>query len=170
VSDEAGRESRRIGNLSLADFIAELGSPQPAPGCGAAAAVALSLAAACVAKAAAISLSHEPDDATLRETGSEVSRMARRALAGADKDARAFEKVLKEDTAQASRELQETDADLLAQCQCLESWIDRIESRVRPNVSGDLSAARELLKAAAQIHRLNLIEMREGTASTGHAL
>jgi formiminotetrahydrofolate cyclodeaminase len=165
VEEEAGRDTRRrIADLTLSAFISELGAPQPAPGCGAAAAVTLSLAAACVAKAAAISLAHDPDDAQLREVRDEVSRLARRALVGAEEDAQAFERVLKEDTAQASRELLKTDADLLAQCRSLESWVDRLEPRVRPNVSGDLSAARELLRAAAEVHRLNLLELPEGTA------
>lgn len=167
MSDEADSGARPIGELSLADFVSELGSTQPSPGCGAAAAVTLSLAAACVVKAAAITLNHEPDDAELRRARDEASRLARRALVGAEKDAKAFERVLKEDTASASRELIETDADLLAQCRSLESWIDRIESQVRPNVAGDLSAARELLKAAAEVHRLNLREMSTSAALNG---
>jgi hypothetical protein len=112
---------------------------------------------------------HEPNDAVLRQGWNEASQLALSALAGAEADARAFEKVLKEDTAQASRELQETDRDLLAQCRSLEAWIDRIEPRVRPNVAGDLSAARELLRAAAHIHRVNLWQA-EGAASTHRAL
>jgi formiminotetrahydrofolate cyclodeaminase len=164
VREDAARDSRPLGDLTLGAFISELGAAQPSPGSGAAAAVALSLAAACVAKAAAISLTHDPDDAELREARDEVSRLARRALVGAQKDAQAFERVLKEDTAQASRELLETDADLLAQCRSLEAWVDRIEPRVRPNVSGDLSAARELLRAAAEIHRLNLQALPQAPA------
>jgi formiminotetrahydrofolate cyclodeaminase len=169
VGNEAGRGSPDIGNLSVGAFISELGSAQPAPGCGAAAAVALSLAAACAAKAAAISLTHEPNDVVLREGLKEISKLARDALAGAEKDARAFEKVLKEDTAQASRELLKADWDLLAQCRSLEAWVDRIQPRVRPNVAGDLSAARELLRAAAHIHHLNLGEA-EGAVTTHRAL
>jgi methenyltetrahydrofolate cyclohydrolase len=169
VGNVAGRDSRHIGSRSLRDFISELGSAQPAPGSGAAAAVTLSLAAACVAKAAAISLTHEPNDAVLRQGLNEASQLALSALAGAEADARAFEKVLKEDTDQACRELQETDRDLLAQCRSLEVWIGRIEPRVRPNLAGDLSAARELLRAAAHIHRLNL-RQAEGAASTHRAL
>jgi formiminotetrahydrofolate cyclodeaminase len=167
VSDETGRKPRPIADLTLREFVAELGSAQPAPGCGAAAGVALSLAAACVAKAAAISLVHEPDASELRDARDESLRIARLALAGAEKDARAFEKVLKEDTARASRELVETDADLLAQCRSLDSWIDRISPQVRPNVSGDLSAARELVSAAERIHRLNLMELQDASAGAG---
>jgi methenyltetrahydrofolate cyclohydrolase len=157
-------ETRRIATLSLDELISELASTNPSPGCGAAAAVTLALAAGCVAKAAAISLHHQSDQhdpgaADLREACSEALRLARRALAGAQEDADRFEALLKKDTPRASEQLRETDADLLAQCRSLEACIDRIEKRVKPNVAGDLAAARELAGAAARVHRLNLRQL-----------
>ena len=84
----------RIPELTLIDFISNLGSVAPIPGAGAAGAVALSLGAACAAKAFAISARHTGERA-LNDAAERARRIASIALVGAQRDATDFRAWLK---------------------------------------------------------------------------
>ena len=137
-----------------------ISSTDVTPGAGGAGAVALALAAACAGKAVCISLEHSPDDAQLQDARASFAQIANLALTDADRDAAAFAAFIrKRDPAAVNRLIHEGEhvAHLIA---ALSEGIAMVESRIRPNMAGDVTAARALLAAARCIQRRNEAEVR----------
>jgi formiminotransferase-cyclodeaminase len=149
-----------IPSLTVERLIERISSTDVAPGAGGAGAVALALAAACAGKAVSISLAHSPDDAELQAARATFAQIANLALSDADRDAEAFAAFIrKRDPAAVNRLIYEGEqvARLIA---ALSEAIALVESRIRPNMTGDVAAARALLVAAHSIQRRNEAEVR----------
>ena len=150
-----------IVTLRLEELVAHISSGQVSPGAGSAGAVALALAAACACKAVSVTLKHRPDDVELQSAVASFTKIARGALSDADHDSQAFEEFIRQkDSAAVDRLVCEGEnvARLIA---ALGTAIDTIEARVRPNMTGDLVAARALMSAAHRIQERNEAEARE---------
>jgi hypothetical protein len=144
-----------IANLSVEDLIARIGGNDASPGAGSAGAVALALAAACASKAVAVSLKHRPEELELRSALASFANIARLALTDADRDSAAFEQFIREKNSSAVDRLVcegENIAQLIA---ALATALNEVEPRIRPNMSGDLVAAKALMSAARRIQRRN---------------
>jgi Formiminotransferase-cyclodeaminase len=151
-----------IAALRLEELVARISSAEVTPGAGAAAAVALALAAACACKAVSVSLKHRPGDPELQAAVESLTNIARVALTDADRDSRAFREFSRQhDSATVARLICEGEnlARLIA---ALTTAIDAIEARTRPNMTGDLIAARALARAASHIQERNEAEALEG--------
>jgi formiminotetrahydrofolate cyclodeaminase len=150
-----------IATLRVEDLVAHIGSGHVSPGAGAAGAVALALAAACASKAASVSLKHHPDELELRSAVASFAKIARLALTDADRDSDAFEEFIRERNSAAIDRLVcegERVARLIA---ALATAIDEIEARIRPNVTGDIVAAKALIGAARRIQQWDEDEARK---------
>lgn len=144
-----------IPSLSVQGLVERIGAHEVSPGAGSAGAVALALAAACARKAVSVSLSHAPEDAELQAAGASFDEIARLALSDAERDSEAFKAfVRRRDPAAVDRLVSEGEhvAHLIG---ALSDAIVRIEKKIRPNMAGDLVAARALLTAASCIQRRN---------------
>ena len=142
-------------DLRVAELLARIGSSTVSPGAGAAGAVALALAAACASKAASISLRHRPDDPELQAAFHTFQRIARTALAAADRDSEAFEAFIHEKKPDAADRLiaeEQVFGHLIA---TLTAAIDVVAPRIQPNMRGDVAAARALAVAAHRIQQRN---------------
>ncbi len=142
-----------IANLRVEDLVAQIGSSDVSPGAGSAGAVALALAAACATKAVSVSLKHHPDELELRSALVSFTKIARLALTDADRDADAFAEFIHEPNSAAIDRLVcegEKMAELIA---TLATIIEQIEVRIRPNMTGDLVAAKALMGAASRIQQ-----------------
>ncbi len=149
-----------IPSLTVEHLVERISSTDVAPGAGGAGAVALALAAACAGKAVGISLEHSPDDAQLQDARAAFAQIANLALTDADGDAAAFAAFIrKRDPAAVNRLIHEGEhvAGLIA---ALAEGIALVESRIRPNLTGDVAAARALLDAPRCIQRRNEAEVR----------
>jgi hypothetical protein len=147
-----------IANLRVEDLVAHISSSDVSPGAGSAGAVALALAAACASKAVFVSLKHRPDELELRSALASFANIARLALADADRDSDAFEEFIRARNSGAIARLVcegENVAQLIAE---LATAIDEVEARVRPNMTGDLVAAKALIGAARRIQERNEFE------------
>lgn len=146
--------------LTVERLVERISSTDVTPGAGGAGAVALALAAACAGKAVSISLAHSPNDADLQAAQASFAEVAILALTDADRDAEAFKAFIrKRYPAAVDRLVQEGEhvAQLIA---ALSEGITRVEARIRPNMAGDVTAARALLDAARRIQRRNEAEIR----------
>ena len=142
-----------IANLRVEELVAHISSTDVSPGAGSAGAVALALAAACASKAASVSLKHHPDELELRSALASFTKIARLALTGADRDSEAFAEFIHErDSASIDRLVCEGEkvSRLIA---TLATIIEEIEARIRPNMTGDLVAAKALMGAARRIQQ-----------------
>jgi hypothetical protein len=142
-----------IAKLQVEDLVAHISSSAVSPGAGSAGAVALALAAACASKAVSVSLKHDPDELDLRSALASFMKIARLALAGADRDSDAFAQFIHERNSAAIDRLVcegENVAKLIA---ALTTAIDGVEARIRPNMTGDLVAAKALIDAARRIQQ-----------------
>jgi len=147
-----------MARLPVDELVAHISSGDVSPGAGAAGTVALALAAACACKAALVSLKHRPDDVELQSAVATFTRIARSALSDAERDSEAFEAFIRQkDPAAVDRLVCEGEnvAHLIA---ALATAIDAIEARIRPNMTGDLIAARALMSAARCIQERNEAE------------
>ena len=144
-----------IASLSVEDLIAHIGSNDASPGAGSAGAVALALAAACASKAVAVSLKHRPEELELRSALASFANIARLALTDADRDSAAFEQFIREKNSSAVDRLVCEGENVAQLITVLATAINEIEPRIRPNMSGDLVAAKALMSAARRSQRRN---------------
>ncbi len=156
-----------IAQLRVEDLIDMIGGKRVSPGAGAAGAVTLALAAACAAKAAAISLKHQPENAGLRQALDSLERIARFALAGADRDAEAFTAFIKEHTPGAIAQLIREGDKIVRLIDVLAGNLDKVAPQIEGNMSGDIIAARALMEAARTIQMSNLAEVQGEQATLG---
>jgi Formiminotransferase-cyclodeaminase len=144
-----------IANLRLEDLLAHISSADVSPGAGSAGAVALALAAACASKAVSVSLKHRPEELELRSALASFTKIARLALTDADRDSHAFEEFIHQRNSAAVDRLVcegEKVAQLIA---ALATAINEIEGSIRPNMTGDVVAAKALIVAARRIQERN---------------
>lgn len=167
--------SDSIGTRFLEALLAEIASTEPAPGSGAAGAVALALGVACVRKAIRLSLGHHPD-ACLASADAQLSTIGKAALAGADQDARWFAALIaamhmpkgsdveNEERSHAIRLAAKPLVALAERLADMSAEVGQIASKIKPAIesemTGDLTAAVALARAAAEIHHSNAKESR----------
>jgi formiminotetrahydrofolate cyclodeaminase len=146
---------------TLEAFLARLASDEPAPGGGAAAALTTAMAAGLVAMAARFSTGQVDDAAAVAE---EADRLRHQALALADEDATAYEKVLAayrlprepdpDGRRQQIRQAFEAAADVPLEVARLAAEVavlgERLADRGNPNLEGDALAGVVLARAAAR--------------------
>ena len=150
-----------IAEMKVADLVTAISGNQVSPGAGSAAAVALALAAACAAKAVSISLKHAPAESALRASLECFCELGRRALAGADADAEAFEDFVHSRKASVAGQLIHTDERLAGLTGALIALIEDARPRIHASMAGDLFAAQQLADAARRIHERNIAETRD---------
>jgi len=129
------------------------------PGAGAAGALTLALAAACGGKAVSISLKHA-DDAQLHVALSRFHELSRYALQEADDDAEAFASWVRDRDASRTYELIESEEKMACLVDALLVTISEVEPFIRPNMAGDLTAAKSLACAAKTIQMTNEAETK----------
>lgn len=131
------------------------------PGAGAAGALTLALAAACGGKAVSISLKHS-DDAELHLALNRFRELCRCALQEADDDAEAFAAWARGRDTRATDDLIESEEKMARLVNALLVTIREVEPFIRPNMAGDLTAAKSLASAASTIQRANEAEAKGG--------
>ena len=131
------------------------------PGAGAAGALTLALAAACGGKAVSISLKHS-EDAHLHLALNRFQELCRCALQEADDDAEAFGTWVRDRGAHATDELIESEEKMARLINALLVTISEVEPFIRPNMVGDLIAAKSLASAAKTIQTTNEAEAKGG--------
>ena len=129
------------------------------PGAGAAGALTLALAAACGGKAVSISLKHS-EDAHLHLALNRFQELCRCALQEADDDAEAFGTWVRDRGAHATDELIESEEKMARLINALLVTIGEVEPFIRPNMVGDLIAAKSLASAAKTIQMTNEAEAK----------
>jgi formiminotetrahydrofolate cyclodeaminase len=129
------------------------------PGAGAAGALTLALAAACGGKAVSISLKHS-EDAHLHLALNRFQELCRCALQEADDDAEAFGTWVRDRGAHATDELIESEEKMARLINALLVTISEVEPFIRPNMVGDLIAAKSLASAAKTIQMTNEAEAK----------
>ena len=129
------------------------------PGAGAAGALTLALAAACGGKAVSISLKHS-EDAHLHLALNRFQELCRCALQEADDDAEAFGTWVRDRGAHATDELIESEEKMARLINALLVTISEVEPFIRPNMVGDLIAAKSLASAAKTIQTTNEAEAK----------
>jgi hypothetical protein len=147
-----------IATLRMEDLVAQISSGDISPGAGSAGAVALALAAACASKAVSVSLKHRPNELELQSALASFAQIAHLALNDADRDSAAFEKFIRERNSAAVDRLICEGENLGHLIATLATAIDEIEARIRPNMTGDLVAAKALIDAARRIQERNEAE------------
>ena len=146
-----------LADLPLSKLTQLICSNSVTPGAGAAAAAALALAAACGGKAVSISLKHS-DDAQLHLALSRFEELCRCALREADDDAEAFGAWVRNRGAHATDQLIESEEKMARLINALLVTIGEVEPFIRPNMVGDLIAAKSLASAAKTIQMANEAE------------
>lgn len=144
-----------IASLRVDELLARIGSAAVSPGAGAAGTVALALAAACCSKAVSVTLKHRPDDRELLSALSTLSRIAEAALANADRDSAVFEAFIHIKSPAAIQQLVSETETIKGLIDALATVIDKVTGSIRPNMIGDLVAARALVTAAKTIQERN---------------
>ena len=129
------------------------------PGAGAAGALTLALAAACGGKAVSISLKHS-EDAHLHLALNRFQALCRCALQEADDDAEAFGAWVRDRGTHATDELIESEEKMARLINALLVTIGEVEPFIRPNMVGDLIAAKSLASAAKTIQMTNEAEAK----------
>ena len=147
-------DSATIASLRVDELLARIGSAEVSPGAGAAGTVALALAAACCSKAVSVTLKHCPDDRELLSALSTLSRIVEAALANADRDSAVFEAFIHKSPAAIQQLVSETET-IKGLIDALATVIDKVAGSIRPNMIGDLVAARALVMAAKTIQERN---------------
>jgi Formiminotransferase-cyclodeaminase len=154
-------QSTSLADLPLSKLMQLIGSNSVTPGAGAAGAVALALAAACGGKAVSISLKHS-DDAHLHLALIRFQELCRCALQEADDDAEAFGAWVRNRGAHATEELIESEEKMARLINGLLVTLSEVEPFIRPNMIGDLIAAKSLASAAKAIQVTNEAEAKGG--------
>jgi Formiminotransferase-cyclodeaminase len=151
--------STSLSDLPISKLTELICSGSVSPGAGAAGAVTLALAAACAGKAISISLRHS-DDGHLHLALERFQKLSHCALAGADDDAEAFAAWVPDRGPAATDELIESEEKMARLVNALLVTISEVEPFVRPNMAGDLVAARALASAAKTIQTTNEAEAK----------
>jgi hypothetical protein len=149
---------RPLADLHTKTLIELIGSASTAPGSGAAGAIALALAAACAAKAVSISAKHSAEQARLAAAHTRLDTVRDFALQGADIDAVAFTKFIRDHTTASATNLAETGQRMEWLIKLLFSIIEEVEPIISQTMAGDLVAARALGDAARTIQSANETE------------
>ena len=144
-----------IANLRVEDLITHIGGSEVSPGAGSAGAVAVALAAACASKAVSVTLKHRPEELELRSALASFASIARLALADADRDSAAFEEFIRDKNSSAVDRLVCEGENVARLIAALATAIEEVEARIRPNMTGDLVAAKALMSAARRIQQRN---------------
>lgn len=147
-----------LADLTVTDLVTAISGDRVAPGAGAAAAVALALAAACAAKAVSISLKHSPNNTELEGSLDCFTELAHRALLGADADAEAFTRFVRERNPSVAGQLVQTDKQLASLTGALSALIEHARPHIHSTVTSDLYAAKRLAESARQIHERNIAD------------
>jgi formiminotetrahydrofolate cyclodeaminase len=150
--------SSGIAQMQVEHLIEAIGGRQISPGAGAAGAVTLALAAACATKAVTISMKHHPEHSGLRRSQETLEKVARFALAGADRDAEAFAAFIREHTLDAIVQLIREEDRIARLIEVVSLVVKQVEPHTEPNMAGDLLAANALLDAARRIQSTNSTE------------
>jgi formiminotetrahydrofolate cyclodeaminase len=170
------RDLTRFRDLTLAEFIERLASPEPSPGGGSAAAVAASLGAALVTMVATLSIGREryaQHSANLEEAATIGRELAARLLVLAEDDAQVYGRYaaalkLPRDTdalrdvrareiADAARGAAEVPLATLRACLDLAAVAERLAGRSNVHAASDLTVAGLLATAAAQAAGTNVV-------------
>jgi formiminotetrahydrofolate cyclodeaminase len=149
--------STSLADLPMIKITELICSNSVTPGAGAAGALTLALAAACGGKAVTISLKHS-DDAHLHLALNRFQELCRCALQEADADAEAFAAWVRDRDADATDELIESEEKTARLVNALLVTISEVEPFIRPNMVGDLLAAKALARAARTIQTTNEAE------------
>ena len=152
-------QSISLAELPMSKLTELICSNSVTPGAGAAAALTLALAAACGGKAVSISLKHS-NDAPLHLALNRFQELCRCALREADDDAEAFAAWVRERSADATDELIESEERMARLVNALLVTISEVEPFIRPNMVGDLIAAKSLAGAAKTIQTTNEAEAK----------
>ena len=170
------RDPRRFRDLTLAEFVDRLASPEPIPGGGSAAAVAASLGAALVTMVASLSIGREkyaPHATNLQDVASMGRRLALRLLELADEDSVAYGRYaaalkLPRDTAElrhtravevagAARLATEVPLETVRACLEVVVAAERLAGRSNVNAASDLSVASLLAEACSKAAAANVL-------------
>jgi formiminotetrahydrofolate cyclodeaminase len=143
----------------MSELTEQICSNSVTPGAGAAGALTLALAAACGGKAVSISLKHS-DDAHLRLGLTRFQQLRRCALQEADGDAEAFAAWVRTQDAAATNDLIDSEERMAHLINALMVAIGEVEPFIRPNMIGDLIAAKSLARAAQTIQVTNESETK----------
>jgi formiminotetrahydrofolate cyclodeaminase len=154
-------QSTSLAELPMSKLTELICSNSVTPGAGAAAALTLALAAACGGKAVSISLKHS-DDARLHSALDRFQELCRCALREADDDAEAFAAWVRKRSVDATDELIESEERMARLVNALLITISEVEPFIRPNMVGDLIAAKSLASAAKTIQTTNEAEAKGG--------
>ena len=152
-------QSTSLAELPMSKLTELICSNSVTPGAGAAAALTLALAAACGGKAVSISLKHS-EDARLYLALNRFQELCRCALQEADDDAQAFGAWVRNRGARARDELIESEEKMARLINALLVTISEVEPFIRPNMVGDLIAAKSLASAAQTIQMTNEAEAK----------
>ena len=134
-------------------------SDSATPGAGAAGALTLALAAACAGKAVSVSLKHS-NESHLHLALDRFRELSRSALHEADDDAEAFAAWVGDRNADTADELIESEERMARLIHALSKTIRDVEPFIRPNMRGDLTAAKSLMRAAKTIQTGNEAETK----------
>ena len=151
--------SKPLADLPMSELTELICSDSVTPGAGAAGALTLALAAACGGKAVSISLKHS-DDARLHLGLTRFQELRRCALREADGDAQAFAAWVRAQDAAATDELIDSEERMAQLINALVVAIGEVEPFIRPNMVGDLIAAKSLASAAKTIQMTNEAEAK----------
>ena len=152
--------SKPLADLPMSELTELICSDSVTPGAGAAGALTLALAAACGGKAVSISLKHS-DDARLHLGLTLFQELRRCALREADGDAQAFAAWVRAQDAAATDELIDSEERMAQLINALVVAIGEVEPFIRPNMLGDLIAAKSLARAAKTIQMTNEAETKD---------
>jgi hypothetical protein len=152
-------QSTSLAELPMSKLTELICSNSVTPGAGAAGALTLALAAACGGKAVSISLKHS-DDAQLHVALNRFQNLCRCALHEADDDAEAFGAWVRNGGAHTNDVLIESEEKTARLINALLVTISEVEPFIRPNMVGDLIAAKSLAGAAKTIQMTNEAEAK----------
>jgi hypothetical protein len=152
-------KSTSLAELPMSKLTELICSNSVTPGAGAAGALTLALAAACGGKAVSISLQHS-DDAELHVALNRFQNLCRCALHEADDDAEAFGAWVRNRGAHTNDVLIESEEKMARLINALLVTISEVEPFIRPNMVGDLIAAKSLASAAKMIQMTNEAEAK----------
>jgi formiminotetrahydrofolate cyclodeaminase len=152
-------QSTSLADLPMSKLAELICGDSVTPGAGAAGALTLALAAACGGKAVSISLKHS-NDTHLRRALERFQELCRCALHEADDDAEAFAAWVRSRGAHATDELIQSEERMARLINALLVTIGEVEPFIRPNMAGDLIAAKSLACAAKTIQVTNEAEAK----------
>jgi formiminotetrahydrofolate cyclodeaminase len=139
-----------VQQLTVAEVLEAVGAARPTSGAGVAAALALALAAACARKAVGVTRNHR-DGEELRPIGERLAALEALAVEHARRDQLVFAEYLKTKEPKAAQHLVDSSGLFQQLLVDLGREIERLPDLVADNVAGDISAARSLHRAAAEI-------------------